>query len=266
MPRRSTASASTSTGSIVGLPTMARIIPPATAAAPPETGPHVVLGIVRRTDGTPVADVVVDALEVRFRQDERLGEGRTDREGRYAIEYLTRDDPNQRTTRDLRVRVHVPRRRRRTGDAGRMSHPLQRAARSGHRRAGQGRRETTMRPMRRTSRWSREHAGDVSPAEFTLEDLRVLAGEDTHRGVAGSRGWPARIGTAAATSVPAPAFVGLFSHGSPTRLGALLMERSITQRQATGAIDRRRDRARGAEERSRQDPGRAPRRAFASWC
>ncbi|MGH9755501.1 MAG: neuraminidase-like domain-containing protein [Blastocatellia bacterium] len=187
---------------------------------------RVVLGVVRRSDTTPVEGALVRAFDVDFRSEELLGEDITDSEGRYSIAYSAeRFAGAEKDTADLLIRVFD----RSGGKALAESSILFNAPR-------EAAVDLVVEALRRSE--YEKHmalverlAGSVSPADFTQDDLFFLRGETRISGrvlaflsVAHKH--------ARDTRVPAPAFYGLFRQGLPTNLPALLLTPLSLQRRA----------------------------------
>jgi peptidoglycan hydrolase-like protein with peptidoglycan-binding domain len=198
-----------------------------TAASVNRNEPQVVLGVVRRSDSTAVEHAVVRAFDADFRSEELLGEDITDSEGRYSIAYSAEQFARiEKGAADLFVRVFDA-----TGQRIEAVSPITfQAARAmvidvlledGRRRSEYERHMALLEQL----------APNVSPAEFTTEDLRFLIGET---------GIGARILAflcvahkhARATGVQAPAFYGQFRQNAPTNLTAFLLRSLPVQRAA----------------------------------
>lgn len=197
-----------------------------TAASVKRNEPRVVLGIVRGSDATAVEGAVVRAFDAYFRSEELLGEDITDSEGRYSIAFTTEQFArNEKDTADLLVRVFDT-----TADQVLAESPI----------VFNAPREAAVDLVveaRRRSEYEKhmdiveQLAGDVSPADFTANDLSFLIDETRVRGrllaflcVAHRHGRE--------TGAPAPAFYGLFRQGLPTNLPALLLTPLRLQRRA----------------------------------
>ena len=180
--------------------------------------PFVVLGLVLREDGTAVVEATVRAFDVDFRHEEPLGEDVTDDQGRYAISYsIERFERSEKKTADVLVRVF-----------GRDNPEFLAQSRTFF-NVG---RETVVdlvveATVSRRSKWEKQMATvseltrNVSPADFTPDDLAFLSGETDI---------PARdlafIVVAhrhsRKTDAPPAAFYGLFQ-STATNLDALLL-------------------------------------------
>jgi peptidoglycan hydrolase-like protein with peptidoglycan-binding domain len=181
--------------------------------------PLVILGLVLREDGTAVTRATVRAFDVDFRQEEPLGENVTDDQGRYAISFSAeRFERNEKKTADVVVRVFDENHAELLAESAIFFNVA---------------RETVIdliveTKARRRSEWEKhmatvgELARDVSPAEFTPDDLKFLHGEtDIAIHLLAFMVLAHRHGQKTDTA-PA-AFYGLFRQGLPTNLPALLL-------------------------------------------
>ena len=192
-----------------------------------QSEPFVVLGLILQEDGTPVRGATIRAFDVDFRHEEPLGEEVTDDQGRYAISFTAEHfERNEKKTADVMVRVFGGN----DGEVLAESRIFFNVAR-----------ETVVDLIvgtaRRRSEWEKhmatvaELSRDVSPANFTPEDLNFLGGETDV---------PARLLAflvvahrhGQETDAPAAAFYGLFRQGLATNLPALLLTPSRVLRRS----------------------------------
>ncbi len=188
--------------------------------------PRVALGVVRQSDTTAVERAVVRAFDADFRSAELLGEDITDSEGRYAIAYSAEQFASiERESADLLVRVFDPAGRQLLAESPILFNAPSRAV------------VDLVVEARRRSEYEKymaviEHlARDVSPADFTPDDLAFLRSETR---IDGRRLAFLTVGHkhAQVTGITPPAFYGLFRQGLPTNLPALLLTPLRVQRRA----------------------------------
>ena len=199
-----------------------------TAASVNRNEPQVVLGVVRQSDSAAVERAVVRAFDADFRSEELLGEDITDSEGRYSIAYSAEQFARiEKLTADLRVRAFDAAGQQLLAESPIMFNAPREAVvdllveEDDRTRSEYERHMATLEQL----------APGISPADYTLEDLRFLIGE---------AGIGARILAflciahkhARATGVQAPAFYGQFRQNAPTNLTAFLLRRLPVQRAA----------------------------------